>query len=259
MRSAGTVAAALFASALAAGCGRLELDPPPCGDGVVQPGEECDDGNQDDGDACLPGCIRAFCGDGIVRVAVEACDDGNRVDDDGCDNACRPPVCGDGKRAGAEECDQGARNGDGPAFVISQPSGVSMAVHALVSGVDAATFYDYRLESAHTGLERIGESRAFLHLNAGDGALSLFLNHGIDEDTTGVTQPESAVDMDVTGLPPGWFVEVADEPNEFFRTSTDSASGLWSFRRNSDGGVVGGLPFPGAWKVTVEARFDLGI
>ncbi|MCY1070410.1 hypothetical protein OV090_37060 [Nannocystis sp. RBIL2] len=30
--------------------------PPGCGDGVVQPGEACDDGNADDDDGCLPTC-----------------------------------------------------------------------------------------------------------------------------------------------------------------------------------------------------------
>ena len=37
-----------------------------CGNGVVEPGEECDDGNTFDGDGCNANCKAAYCGDGIV-------------------------------------------------------------------------------------------------------------------------------------------------------------------------------------------------
>jgi cysteine-rich repeat protein len=50
--------------------------------------EECDDGNADDGDACLNTCTMARCGDGQVRRVIEECDDGNAVDSDGCSNRC---------------------------------------------------------------------------------------------------------------------------------------------------------------------------
>ncbi|XP_006883389.1 PREDICTED: acetylcholinesterase collagenic tail peptide isoform X2 [Elephantulus edwardii] len=44
-----------------------------CGDGVLQPGEQCDDGNNDTGDDCIS-CHRAYCGDGFRHVGVEDCD-----------------------------------------------------------------------------------------------------------------------------------------------------------------------------------------
>ncbi|XP_059520003.1 acetylcholinesterase collagenic tail peptide isoform X1 [Myotis daubentonii] len=44
-----------------------------CGDGVLQPGEECDDGNDDVGDDCIS-CHRAYCGDGHRHKGVEDCD-----------------------------------------------------------------------------------------------------------------------------------------------------------------------------------------
>jgi len=80
---------------------------PFCGDGVVQSDEACDDGDYDDNDACLDNCQAAKCGDGKVFLEVEGCDDGNAVDDDECSNACIPASCGDGVVQGEEACDDG--------------------------------------------------------------------------------------------------------------------------------------------------------
>ncbi len=77
-----------------------------CGDGAVDPGEECDDGNDVDGDGCTNGCKNPVCGDGIVGP-LEGCDDGNQVDDDDCSNMCTLKTCGDGKLQNGEECDDG--------------------------------------------------------------------------------------------------------------------------------------------------------
>ncbi|MCA9662527.1 MAG: hypothetical protein KC486_29575, partial [Myxococcales bacterium] len=73
-----------------------------CGDGIVDPGEACDDGDLDDHDACLSTCEVAVCGDGVVQLGVEACDDGNAVDDDQCSSTCVRATCGDGIRNGDE-------------------------------------------------------------------------------------------------------------------------------------------------------------
>jgi cysteine-rich repeat protein len=59
-----------------------------CGNGRVETGEECDDGNESATDRCLPGCRLATCGDGLVRAHVEECDDGNAIPDDGCSPSC---------------------------------------------------------------------------------------------------------------------------------------------------------------------------
>jgi cysteine-rich repeat protein len=45
-----------------------------CGDGVVDAGEQCDDGNDRDSDGCLRSCRFPRCGDGLVRAGVEECD-----------------------------------------------------------------------------------------------------------------------------------------------------------------------------------------
>jgi len=74
-----------------------------CGDGIMDSGEECDDGNDDSTDACV-NCFVARCGDGVLAVAEE-CDDGNNVGGDGCDRICVVEQCGDDKLDGGEECE----------------------------------------------------------------------------------------------------------------------------------------------------------
>ena len=129
---------------------------PVCGNGTIEPAgaEECDDGNRLDNDGCSAQCRFEFCGDGKVQPpeeceeskisidrvaraaglvtpvapcvrckwkvpdpkcgdgilhqdAGEQCDDGNTVDNDGCSAECRQEVCGDGIVQGKEECDDG--------------------------------------------------------------------------------------------------------------------------------------------------------
>ena len=84
--------------------------PPTCGDGVVQSGEECDDGNEHNTDACLETCVAATCGDGYLRTDVEGCDDGPLNADtiaDACRADCSLPTCGDGVQDTGEACDDG--------------------------------------------------------------------------------------------------------------------------------------------------------
>ncbi len=81
-----------------------------CGDGHVDPGEVCDDGNNASGDGCRSDCqSNETCGNGVRDVATgEVCDDGNNVDGDGCSADCmRVEGCGNGVVAGSEECDDG--------------------------------------------------------------------------------------------------------------------------------------------------------
>ncbi len=72
-----------------------------CGNGTMELGEACDDGNTKAGDGCSAVCAKepgftctgtpstcgAVCGDG-VQTATEACDDGNTTAGDGCSATC---------------------------------------------------------------------------------------------------------------------------------------------------------------------------
>ncbi|WP_106391723.1 hypothetical protein [Enhygromyxa salina] len=59
-----------------------------CGDGVIDPGEECDDGDENgDTFACLSDCTNNVCGDGF-EGPDEGCDDANTEDGDGCSAMC---------------------------------------------------------------------------------------------------------------------------------------------------------------------------
>jgi cysteine-rich repeat protein len=72
-----------------------------CGNGVIDAGEQCDDGNIVSGDGCSTTCTiesgwtcagqpsvcHTTCGDGIV-AGTEQCDDGNTMSGDGCSGTC---------------------------------------------------------------------------------------------------------------------------------------------------------------------------
>lgn len=77
-----------------------------CGNGVLEGGEDCDDGNTDDQDGCTQLCRAPFCGDGIVHPG-EDCDDGDDDNADECTQVCAAPKCGDGFVQGDEGCDDG--------------------------------------------------------------------------------------------------------------------------------------------------------
>jgi cysteine-rich repeat protein len=100
-----------------------------CGNGVVEPGEECDDGSDPNrlphnDDNAYGGCTTrcsygGFCGDGIIN-GTETCDDGSGNRDlygePGCSFLCtQAAYCGDGivQVSEGEECDLGLANGNG--------------------------------------------------------------------------------------------------------------------------------------------------
>ena len=69
-------------------CGQYAL----CGNGNVEVGEQCDDGNGVGGDGCSTTCQIEECGNGVLDVGEE-CDDGNAVSGDGCSSQCSIETC----------------------------------------------------------------------------------------------------------------------------------------------------------------------
>ena len=69
--------------------GACVADSAVCGNGSIESGEDCDDSNTIDTDACTAACKDAECGDGIVQSGTEECDDGNDIDADDCKNDCK--------------------------------------------------------------------------------------------------------------------------------------------------------------------------
>ncbi len=79
-----------------------------CGNGVLDPGEQCDDGNIIDGDRCSALCRVEECGNNVIdQSAGEECDDNNTIGGDGCSANCRRESCGNGITDVGEECDDG--------------------------------------------------------------------------------------------------------------------------------------------------------
>src|SRR5690348_9131550 len=88
-----------------------ETDEPVCGDGTVDDGEACDDGNNategcdygvESCTVCDATCqsvagVTSYCGDDAIDTTnSEVCDDGGADDGDGCDALCQPeagPSC----------------------------------------------------------------------------------------------------------------------------------------------------------------------
>ncbi|RKI75124.1 DUF4215 domain-containing protein [Corallococcus sp. AB049A] len=141
------------------------------GDGKLQPGEQCDDGNTVNGDGCsstgtveagylcnVPGnacSLASLCGNNVVNPG-ELCDDGNTTNDgNGCTATCDLSLCGNGvfnnqayPSYAQEVCDDGNRfEGDGcsrqcevePGFACAgSPSRcVRAGVAVFNTGVDA--------------------------------------------------------------------------------------------------------------------------
>ena len=80
-----------------------------CGNGILEQGEECDEGGE--WTACDADCTFAVCGDGTVNTtAGEECDDAGESTI--CDDNCTLAVCGDGtlNTTAGEQCDAGGES-----------------------------------------------------------------------------------------------------------------------------------------------------
>ncbi len=88
---------------------RSDCNEPRCGDGIVDvvAGELCDEGAALPTQTCSDACVVIYCGNGIVEEG-ETCDDGNFASQDGCSPDCLSnETCGNGYVDAAlnEQCD----------------------------------------------------------------------------------------------------------------------------------------------------------
>lgn len=102
---AGLSLALVLSGIFGPGCVLDWEDADPCGNGVIDPGEECDDGRSGAGDGCSPTCrvdhgwtcidepsqCTTTCGDGIIALGVEQCDQEGipPTGMDGCSSSCQ--------------------------------------------------------------------------------------------------------------------------------------------------------------------------
>lgn len=83
-----------------------------CGNGVLDPGEQCDDGNDANDDDCLIICVDNVCGDGFLNASAEECDNGEaNAESAPCTDACTIATCGDGRVCDAPGCSTGPMEG----------------------------------------------------------------------------------------------------------------------------------------------------
>jgi len=72
----------------------FDYSEPICGNGIIESGEQCDDGAANsDSATCTTACKNNICGDGLVYLGIEECDDDNLINGDGCSSLCQLETC----------------------------------------------------------------------------------------------------------------------------------------------------------------------
>ena len=205
-----------------------------CGNGVIEAGEACDDGNMVSGDGCSLNCLRegsnqrwgSLCGNGVIE-AGEACDDGNMVSGDGCSSNClwegsNEELCGNGDINVGEECDYGSNEKN------------------IVNGCDLTTclFVGSQpgVPMCGNGVIEMGEDCDDSNTNSGDGCDNKCNNEGSggcsDGRSTGCcgnefvesTAPDSfswefSVDQSESICYPGAKIDINPCPNAIWRVT----------------------------------------
>ena len=187
-----------------------------CGDGIQQAPEECDDGNNIDGDGCNANCGEEYCGDDIVQPDLgEECDwSGSSTSTAGCMvgdyqgqqqitetcNSCQLEVeigvceaieyCGDGILNGLEECDDGNNQSlDGCSAVCESEDSDPPS-----SGADLLAHYPFNEGSGSTTEDQAGNNDAsILGAEWTDGQEGFALEFSAGQDIV------QAGTLDITG------------------------------------------------------------
>lgn len=130
-----------------------------CGNGTLEAGEDCDDGDAEGGDLCSPSCLwegrsactslvtTNCCGNGTSEYG-EGCDDGNTQSEDGCSASCvlegssiayeTISICGDGVIGEGEACEASAANTALAPFAVAEILNQA-PLEVVASGTNEAT------------------------------------------------------------------------------------------------------------------------
>jgi cysteine-rich repeat protein len=186
-----------------------------CGNGVVEPGEQCDDGNTVAGDGCSPTCQLEGCGNGVIDPG-EQCDDGNTVSGDGCSATCqREPRCGDGVVDPGEQCDDGNTvSGDGC----------------------SATCRREPCKIVRTGQTIWGRSQILVQQGAsGRGRMTLHADFNIPMPVSSLSLPTSGMMLELDAAAGAPMVDATLPPGSHWT----SRRGRWTYR--DPAGTVAGI------------------
>lgn len=222
--------------------GTCECPPPVCGDTFLDDGEECDDGNDDETDACIA-CVAATCGDGYVQDGVEQCDDGNDDPFDHCYADCTPNICGDTiVNALVEQCDDGNdaySDGCNPNCVVSG-SVVWFDTYHNPDGLDSAAT-DVANDSVGNTIVVGWEQRSVFGMGAwmrkyGEhGEVLWTLPFDVSEDDDWITGVDVTPDDDIVVI--GTYESPDGDTDVFLRMFTPDGDLIWATAYGTPGGL----------------------
>lgn len=217
---------------------------PVCGNGVLETGEQCDDGNTASGDCCSPSCAfepaGSSCSDGDVCNGAESCDGA------GVCRAGTPLSCADGDPCTRGLCD--------PASGCSNPTGPATAcVEAWGGGAllvrESAPGHERLIVRMSRG-PALAQSQLGNPLAPGGTGYTLCLFDDADALAARLTVDRAGQDC---GTAPCWRPAGAPPPEgRGFRYRDRSASASGVFRLLLKGGAAGRS------SVLLKARNDAG-
>ncbi len=179
--------------------------PDTCPNGVRDPGEECDDGNDSSADECLRSCRVNGCGDGEVFLGDEECDDGNLLGGDGCEPDCTWTCLLNAdcpSRGICRGCDVSIRSCEG----LTLPDGVECQIEGdparpgtcLSAECEPSGCRDEDGDLYGTGPECLGADCVDTDSSIHPGAVEI-PDDGIDQDCSGTDTVTCFVDEDGDG------------------------------------------------------------
>lgn len=235
-----------------------------CGDGILDMGEVCDDGNTVDGDGCDSNCTPTACGNRVVS-AGEECDDGNLTGGDCCSPTCafEPAAasCDDANLCtGDDRCD-GAGSCAGAAEPAAACHTAALGGLALRGGNSPSV--SWKWSRGTTTLAELGDPVA----GGTSYALCVY-----DEVAAGSSVLRLRARLPAGGTCAGKLCWKLKSSTVSYKNSSSSPDGLTTARMKAGAGSaslnvkgrgqyleVSGLPFVQQSRVTVQLRSSEGV